>query len=101
VYVDPEDWSSRRTVYLGRIPAGSSRDVRWTIHAVNAGRLAAYVAVLPQNGPSEAPTTGPAVEIDVADRRTINSGGILPLALGIPFLIGVAAVGVRTTRRRR
>jgi len=101
VYVDPEDWSSRRTWYLGTIPAGESRTIKWNLKAVNGGSLAAYVAVLPQNSPARAPTTSPTVEIEVAERRTLNAGGILPLALGIPAFVGLMAGGVRLARRRR
>jgi hypothetical protein len=99
VYVDPEDWSSQRTVYLGAIPAGESRTIKWSLKAVNGGSFAAYVAVLPQNSPARAPTTSPTVEIEVAERKTLNAGGILPLALGIPALLGLLAGGVRLARR--
>ena len=101
VYVDPEDWSSQRTVYLGTIPAGESRTIKWNLKAVNGGSFAAYVAVLPQNSPALAPTASPTVEIDVAERKTLNAGGILPLALGIPALLGLLAGGVRLARRSR
>jgi hypothetical protein len=43
----------------------------------------------------------PTVQIAVEERRLINSGGILPLALGIPALIGALAGGVRFARRSR
>jgi hypothetical protein len=36
----------------------------------------------------------------VAERDTLNSGGILPLTLGIPGLVGLLA-GARLARRRR
>jgi len=101
VYVDPEDWSSKRTWYLGAIPAGESRTIEWNLKAVNGGSLAAYVAVLPQNSPAQAPTTSPTVEIDVAERRTLNADGILPLALGIPAFLGLIAGGIRLARRTR
>ena len=58
VYVDPEDWSPRRTVYLGRVPAGTSQRVTWNMQAVTSGSLAAYVAVLPQRRPVTPPVTG-------------------------------------------
>lgn len=101
VEVDPEDWSTHRTRYLGTIPAGASRTITWKIHAINSGRLALYVAVLPQAGVNRPPTTGQTVQLVVAERETLNSGGILPLALGIPALLGLLAGGVRVTRRRR
>lgn len=101
IYVDPEDWSGRRTQYLGTISAGESRTVDWSVTAVNGGSFAAYVAVLPQNSPDEPPVVSPAVEITVAERKTLNSGGILPLALGIPAFLGLLTGGVRIVRKRR
>lgn len=101
VYVDPEDWSAQRTQFLGTIPPGGSRTLGWTLKAVNGGSLAAYVAVLPQSNPSRAPATSPTVRITVAERKTLNSGGILPLALGIPAFVGLLAGGIRVARRRR
>lgn len=100
VYVDPEDWSTQRTQYLGTIPAGGSRTLAWKLKGVNGGSLAAYVAVLPQSSPPRAPSTSPSVRITVAERKTLNSGGILPLALGIPGFVALLAGGVRIARRR-
>jgi hypothetical protein len=101
VYVDPEDWSSERTWYLGTIPADRSRAITWNLKAIGSGSFAAYVAVLPQNSPTEAPTVSPTIQIAVEERRLADSGGILPLALGIPALLGVLAGGVRLARRSR
>jgi len=100
VYVDPEDWSSNRTRYLPPIPAGRSIDVNWRMQAVNAGSFGVYVAVLPQSGAAVPPTTGPTVRVSVAHRNTLNSGGILPLALGIPAVLCVLLLGLRARRRR-
>ena len=97
-YVDPEDWSSHRTRYLAPIPPGGSVTLSWPMNAVNAGRIGVYVAVLPRNGAPVSPTTGPTVRVSIQDRKTLNSGGILPLALGIPVALGVLAIGVRRRR---
>lgn len=99
VYVDPEDWSSNRTRYLGTIPAGGSRTVVWRVQAVNAGDFGLYVAAL--SGTRPAPAASPAVRLAVADRRTLSSGGILPLAVGVPALLGVLALAVRRWPARR
>jgi len=101
VYVDPEDWSSQRTWYLGTIPAGGSQTITWNLKAVGGGSFAAYVAVLPQNSPAEPPATSPTIQVAVEERKTLNSGGILPLVLGIPALVGLLAGGVRLARRGR
>ena len=98
VYVDPEDWSTHRTRYLAPIPAGRSKTITWTLQAVNAGTIGVYVAVLPENGAGR-PATGQAIHVAIAQRKTLNSGGILPLALGVPGLLGLVAVGLRLRRK--
>lgn len=95
VYVDPEDWSSNRVRYLAPIPAGGSTTITWHMEAVNAGSFAVYVTVLSHE---LAPTAGPTVTVAITQRRTLNSGGILPLALGIPALLGLITLGLRLRR---
>ena len=98
VYVDPEDWSPNRTRYLGTIPPGGTSTTTWRMQAVNDGSFGVYVAVLPESGIARPPTTGPAIHLAVAGRKTLNSGGILPLALGIPALLGLLTLGLRLHR---
>jgi len=98
VYVDPEDWSSNRTRYLAPIPAGGSTTIAWRLAAVNSGSIGVYVAVLPGSAGAR-PVTGPTVRVAIAKRRTLDSGGILPLALGVPALLGLLTVGLRLRRR--
>jgi hypothetical protein len=97
-YVDPEDWSSSRTRYLGAIPAGGSTTITWHMQSVNAGTFGIYVSVLPESGAARPPTSGPTIHLAVASRRTLNSGGILPLALGIPAFLGLVTLGIRFRR---
>lgn len=101
VEVDPEDWSTHRTRYLGTIAAGATRTITWKVHAINKGRIALYVAVLPQAGVNRPPAIGRTVQLVVAGRDTLNSGGILPLALGIPALLGLITGVTQVARRRR
>jgi hypothetical protein len=100
VYVDPEDWSTQRTRYLQAIPAGGSTTLTWRLQAVNAGRFAVYVAVL-DRARTSTPTVGPALRVRVADRRTLDAGGILPLAVGVPVVVGAAAGTLALRRKRR
>ena len=99
LYVDPEDWSENRTRYLGSLAPGASTTVRWTVTAVNAGSLGVYVAVFPSSGEGQ-PVTGPTLRASIAERKTIDSGDIVPVAIGVPVLLSVLAVGVRFRRRR-
>jgi thiamine pyrophosphate-dependent acetolactate synthase large subunit-like protein len=96
VYVDPEDWSPERTRYLARLEPGAAIDVPWTVKAVNSGRFSVYVVVLGAGGP----VAGPALDARVTERRTLDAGGVLPLALGLPALLGAALLGLRARRPR-
>jgi uncharacterized repeat protein (TIGR01451 family) len=102
VYVDPEDWSSQRTRYLARLRRGQSQSISWSVTAVNSGEFAIYAVVLPGSAArriSSALAASPAIDARVAERRTLNSGGVVPLVLGVPGLIGLAALAVRRRRR--
>jgi hypothetical protein len=99
VYVDPEDWSSHRTRYLGPIPRGGAVTVTWPMEAVNHGSFAVYVTLVPDSGAPRPPAIGPAIKVAVADRRSLDAGGIVPLALGVPAFLGLLLVGVRARRR--
>ena len=98
-YVDPEDWSSNRTRYLDPIAPGKSATITWPMQAVNDGDFGIYVAVLPEDGAPVPPLTGPTIHLEVAGRKTLNAGGIVPLVLGIPAALGLLALGVRIRRR--
>jgi hypothetical protein len=98
-YVDPEDWSSSRTRYLEPVPAGGSLTTTWQLQAVNDGEFGVFVAVLPESGAAVPPLTAPTIRLDVASRRSLNPSGMVPVALGIPVLLGVLALAVRLTRR--
>jgi hypothetical protein len=100
-YVDPEDWSSQRTRYLAPLPPGGSTTITWRMQAVNSGSFGVYVAVLPQSGAHRPPVTGQTIRVDVGKRQTLDAGGILPLALGIPAFLGLLSVGLRVRRGTR
>jgi hypothetical protein len=102
-YIDPEDWSSNRTVSVDPIAAGSSATLSWTVKPVLAGDVAVYVVILPQPpalvgaGPLAA---SPAIALHVQEHRALNPGGVLPVVLAVPALIGAAFVGSRMVRKR-
>ena len=93
-YVDPEDWSTHRTRYLGTVGAGDSASVRWSVKAVSSGPIAIYVTAVPANG-SGPIAVGPPLHVQVAERRTLNSGGVVPLALAVPGALVILAVVAR------
>jgi hypothetical protein len=99
VYVDPEDWSPRRTVYIDAMPANSSTRVEWSGQAVNSGRFVVYVAVTARQGP-DGVTASNALRLTAAQQRTLDAGGILPLAAAVPGTV-LVLTGIVALRRRR
>ena len=100
VYVDPEDWSTHRTRYLGPVGPGGSQTITWRVKAVNSGKFGVYVAVVPRNGDPRPPVSASLVAVEVAGRTTLNAGGILSVALAVPAILGVVTAGLRLRRRR-
>jgi hypothetical protein len=103
VYVDPEDWSPQRTKYVPMLAPGRSAHIPWRVNAVNGGRFAVYVVAVPQRSPRTASgglAIGRPLSLRVTERRVLNSGGVLFLAIGLPGLLGLATLATRAGRRR-
>jgi uncharacterized membrane protein len=102
IYVDPEDWSEERTKDVASLVPGESSDITWTVKAVTGGEAAIYVVALPGRDPASSPdglAVSPALDVSIAETKDLNSGGVLPLALGVPAFLGLTALVVRRRRR--
>ncbi len=97
VYVDPEDWSSNRTRFLGDVTAGETQQVMWKLQAVNSGSFVVFVVVTSAAGGNDV-VSSPALRLTVADQRRLNPTGILPVTLAVP---GVLALGMGWSWQRR
>jgi hypothetical protein len=103
IYVDPEDWSEERTRHLAPIGPGESVDVDWSVKAVTGGDAAIYVVALPGDSPASAKdglALSPALDVRIQESRTLNTDGVLPLAIGVPAVLGLVTLGLRARRRR-
>lgn len=100
VYVDPEDWSPRRTQYLGELGAGEQSVLEWDVRAVTSGPLILYVAVTDQES-GTVTASGP-LHMEVRGQREVNSQNVLPLVAGVPagVLVLLGLTGVRRRRQR-
>jgi hypothetical protein len=100
VYVDPEDWSPRRTQYVDGLAPGQDATLSWNVQAVTAGPLILYVAVTdPQ---SETVVASRPLSMAVTGRRVVDSADALALVAGVPatVLLLLALSGVRRRQRR-
>jgi uncharacterized repeat protein (TIGR01451 family) len=98
-YVDPEDWSSDRTLYLDPVPAHSSAKLSWRVQVVNDGQFVIYVAVTTRSGPGPV-VASDGVRLSASPERTVNAGGVLPVAVGIPCALLLLML-LNAARRRR
>ena len=102
-YVDPEDWSPRRTQSISPIPAGSSAKQTWKFNPILKGEVSVYIVVMQVSGEPAGAShliAGPPIQVHVRQQRTLNPGGVLPVVLAVPGLIAVAFAGLRIKRRR-
>lgn len=97
--VDPEDWTSTLSKPIGTVGPGESTNVGWELQPISPGSFALYAVSL--SAGDDAVAVSNVITVDVTDRRTLNPEGILPVAIGVPALIGaLLAFQVGRTRRR-
>lgn len=98
-YIDPEDWSSDRTRRLRPIPGGGATTILWRLKAVTSGAAAVGIVLYSGSDIAKAPVAPPAVHVVVTKHTTLDSGGMLPLAIGFPAALALVALTVRRRRR--
>lgn len=96
--VDPEDWTSTLNQTTPALPPGAGATLEWTLQPISGGSFALYAVALAPGADTLASSN--VLTIEVTDRRSLNPGGIAPVAIGIPGLVG-AALLVQVTRARR
>jgi len=97
-YVDLEDWSADVTQKVPALQAGEDTALSWDLQAVNAGSFHIYVVLVPDAGPLVASGS---TRIDVGQKRNLNAGGALPVAIVVPLMLGLGAAAIRYRARRR
>lgn len=85
--VDPEDWTPTLSKPIGPIDPGQTVEVTWKIQPISAGDPFSVYAVALAPG-SETIVTSDVLSVTVIDQRTLNPGGILPVAIGAPLVVG-------------
>ncbi len=98
VYVDPEDWSSKRTQYFAELGAGESAQQRWSLQAVTGGPLVLYVTVTDESERTAAVSSP--IALQIAGQRIVESAGVLPLVISVPAGVLLALVLTLVRRRR-
>ncbi len=95
--VDPEDWTSTLTRPIEALAPRQTITLEWEAQPISVGTFTAY-AVVVSNETATLAASGIA-RVQVSDQRTLNPGGILPVALGAPAIVG-GLLGFRVRRNR-
>jgi hypothetical protein len=100
--VDPEDWTSTLNRELGVVAPGGTAQMHWTVQPISAGTFVAYAVALPITLPMSGGdlSASKGAEVVVVDRRSLNPGNIVPLAVAAPVLVG-GLLGFQLRRARR
>ncbi len=102
--VDPEDWSPERTQQIDVLPAGENVEQTWTVEAILEGDYMVYMTVIPKPSGANAtsvPVSSPGIHLTVKAFAKQNPGGVLPVAIGTPLVLGLLALLPRALQRRR
>ena len=86
--VDLEDWSAQKAVTVPSLAAGETIGAEWPMRLIQAGTYRLMVAAGSRDGGTMA--FGPFAEFTVREKPVVESGRVLPVALGFPLLIGAA-----------
>ena len=95
--VDPEDWTSTLTQIFGVVEPDQTGTVTWTLQPISPGAYSVYAVALSPGVDNSAISN--IATVRVADQRSLNPGGILPVAIAAPTVIG-ALLAYRTRRYR-
>lgn len=91
--VDLEDWSAHKAVTAARLRPGETLTAAWPLRLIQAGTYRIVVSVASSTGGVIA--TSPLVDITVRWKPVVESQRVLPVAIGLPLLIGAVMLGRR------
>lgn len=93
--VDLEDWSAHKAITVASLAPGAAATTSWPMRLIQAGHYRAVVSAVSRTGVELTPSRF--VDFTVASKPVVESGRVLPVALGVPALL----VGGLLLRRRR
>lgn len=102
--VDLEDWSAQKALTAKVLAPGVTLAADWPMRLISSGTYRVVVSAASRD--AQGITTSPALDFRVAPKPVVESQRVLPVALGIPLLLGLVALlqhwrGRRPTRHRK
>lgn len=94
--IDLEDWSAHKAITLPSLAPGETVATDWPFRLIASGTYRVVVSAATRDGAALA--TSPFADFAVRAKPVVESQRVLPVALGLPLLIGA---GMIVTARRR
>jgi hypothetical protein len=84
--VDLEDWSAHKAVTATALVPGKPLETDWPMRLIQDGTYRVVVSVVSRDGAGLTPS--PFVDFSVRRKPVVESQRVLPIALGLPLLLG-------------
>lgn len=84
--VDLEDWSAHKAVTAHTLEPGKALETDWPMRLIQAGTYRVVVSAVSRNGADL--TASPFADFKVRQKPVVESRRVLPIAIGIPLLVG-------------
>ncbi|NOY82122.1 MAG: hypothetical protein GXP31_14085 [Kiritimatiellaeota bacterium] len=85
--MDLEDWSAHKAVTRAELPPGKTLESEWLMRLIKRGVYRVVICVASRN--RRRVFTSPTVEFRVTQKPVVQSRRILPVAFGVPLMIGL------------
>ncbi|MGB5453699.1 MAG: hypothetical protein WBN02_13550 [Sedimenticolaceae bacterium] len=95
--MDLEDWSAHKAITGTTLKPGATLRTQWPVRLIQNGDYRVVISATDRN--DETVFTSPTLQFHVAQKPVVESTRILPVALGIPLLLG-GLVGAQTFRSK-
>ncbi len=95
--MDLEDWSAHKAVTGTTLQPGATLQTQWPMRLIQSGDYRVVISATDRS--NKTVFTSPMLQFHVAQKPVVESTRILPVALGIPLLIG-GLLGVQKYRHR-
>jgi len=94
--VDLEDWSAHKAVTAASLAPGQTLETDWPMRLIQAGTYRVVISAVSRDASGLA--ASPFADVMVRQKPVVESRRVLPVALGLPLLLGI---GMLWTRRGR
>lgn len=95
--VDLEDWSAHKAVTKASLAAGQSLETDWPMRLIQAGKYRVVVSAVSRDSGELA--ASPFADFTVRQKPVVESRRVLPVAIGLPLLIGATMLWRRQGQR--